>query len=189
MGVTQRPWDGVTRLTVYCFYAIVASRLSTRLPGARWLREVCARQYCSSVATPVNINPNVRLSPSLVLRAHAGIGARTVFLGAGQVVLCEHVTMGPDCTFITGDHPVPSEGRAFRDMEPRTRDIMIEQDVFLGASSIVLPGVTIGRGAAIGAGTVVTRDVPPGAVVVGNPGRVVRTRPVDPEPASGGTNE
>src|SRR5690606_41455691 len=52
--------------------------------------------------------------------------------------------------------------------------IVIEDNVWLGGGAIVLPGVTIGRDAVVGAGAVVTRDVPPGAVVVGNPARVVR---------------
>ena len=52
--------------------------------------------------------------------------------------------------------------------------VVIEDDVFVGARSIILKGVTIGRGAVIGAGAVVAMDVPPMSVVVGNPARVIR---------------
>ncbi len=62
----------------------------------------------------------------------------------------------------------------------RSAPVTLGHDVWLGHGAIVLPGRTIGTGAAIGAGTVVTRDVPPFAVVVGNPGRVLRLR--FPEP-------
>ncbi len=58
----------------------------------------------------------------------------------------------------------------------RQHHVRLGHDVWLGHGVIVLPGVTIGSGAAIGAGTVVTKDVPPFAVVVGNPGRVLRFR-------------
>lgn len=58
----------------------------------------------------------------------------------------------------------------------RQHRVTLGHDVWLGHGAIVLPGVTIGTGAAIGAGTVVTKDVPPFAVVVGNPGRVLRFR-------------
>ena len=55
--------------------------------------------------------------------------------------------------------------------------VIIEDDADLGVGAIVLPGVRIGRGAQVGAGAVVTRDVPPYAVVAGNPARVLRERP------------
>jgi hypothetical protein len=62
----------------------------------------------------------------------------------------------------------------------RSHRVTLGPDVWLGHGVIVLPGVTIGTGAAVGAGSVVTKDVPPFAVVVGNPGRVLRYR--FPEP-------
>jgi len=54
--------------------------------------------------------------------------------------------------------------------------VHIEDDADLGVGAIVLPGVRVGRGAQVGAGAVVTRDVPPYAVVAGNPARVLRER-------------
>jgi acetyltransferase-like isoleucine patch superfamily enzyme len=53
---------------------------------------------------------------------------------------------------------------------------VIEDDVWVGARAIILPGVTIGHGSVIGAGAVVAKSVPPYSIVVGNPGRVVRSR-------------
>ena len=58
----------------------------------------------------------------------------------------------------------------------RSHRVTLGHDVWLGHGVVVLPGVTIGTGAAVGAGAVVTKDVPPFAVVVGNPGRVLRFR-------------
>ena len=54
--------------------------------------------------------------------------------------------------------------------------VVIEDDVWVGARAIILPGVTIGQGSVIGAGAVVAKTVPPYSIVVGNPGRVVRNR-------------
>jgi len=107
---------------------------------------------------------------------NAGIGQGTQFLGLGAVSLGAHVTMGPDCLFITGDHPIPKAGGHFRDLASVHQDIVVEEDVFLGARVTVLPGVTIGRGAAVGAGSVVTKDVPAEVVVAGNPAKVIRSR-------------
>jgi acetyltransferase-like isoleucine patch superfamily enzyme len=54
-------------------------------------------------------------------------------------------------------------------------EIIIDDDVWIGLNSIILPGVHIGRGAIVGAGSVVTKSIPPYSVVVGNPGRVIRS--------------
>jgi virginiamycin A acetyltransferase len=59
---------------------------------------------------------------------------------------------------------------------PSRGDTVVDHDVWLGYSALVLPGVTIGHGAVVAAASVVARDVPPYAVVAGNPARVVRSR-------------
>ncbi|MFJ6112185.1 DapH/DapD/GlmU-related protein [Dietzia maris] len=84
--------------------------------------------------------------------------------------------MGPECYFITGDHPIPADYGRFRDHKSTHAPIVVEEDAFIGGRVIVLPGVTIGRGATVGAGAVVAKDVAPGAVVVGNPAREIRRR-------------
>lgn len=89
--------------------------------------------------------------------------------------------------FIGGEHRVDwittypfslfwSEARHIKG-HPRIRgDVNIGNDVWIGADSMILSGVTVGDGAVIGAGAVVARDVPPYAIVVGNPARIVRKR-------------
>jgi acetyltransferase-like isoleucine patch superfamily enzyme len=62
-----------------------------------------------------------------------------------------------------------------RDRTPLSRPVILEDNVWLGNHVIVLPGVTIGHDSVVGAGSVVTKDVPPRSVVVGNPARVVKT--------------
>ena len=84
--------------------------------------------------------------------------------------------MGPQCLFITGDHTIPPLHRSFDESGSSNRPIDIQDDVYIGARVTVLGGVTVGRGAVIGACAVVVRDVPPGAVVAGNPARVLRQR-------------
>ena len=54
--------------------------------------------------------------------------------------------------------------------------VVIEDDVWVGARVIVLPGIRIGKGSVIGAGAIVTKDVPPFSICVGNPARIIRSR-------------
>jgi len=123
-----------------------------------------------------NIEPGVRLSRGVVVRAGAGVGAGTWFLGSGRVVLGARLKMGPQCMFITNDHPIPPDGVSFSEHNGSEMSILVGEDVFMGARVTVLPGVTIGDGAAVGAGSVVSRDIPAGAVAVGNPAKVIRVR-------------
>ena len=75
------------------------------------------------------------------------------------------VFIGPNVTFTNDKHP-KSGNRGFERM-----DIIVRAGASVGAGAVILPGVEVGAGAMVGAGAVVTRDVPPGATVVGNPAR------------------
>jgi maltose O-acetyltransferase len=167
----------------YLLYRLLAQRLPSEFPGATRFRAWCASRFCANVAPSARINARVLLSRRTRLGPNAGLGEGTMILGRGVANVGSGVTMGPQCVLITGDHPVPADGEHFHEYQPVYRDLVIEEGAFLGARVIVLPGVTVGRGAAVGAGAVVTKDVPPGATVVGNPARIVRTRTV-PEPQS-----
>ena len=68
-----------------------------------------------------------------------------------------------------------------------TKEVVIEDGVFIGVHAIILPGVTVGEGAMVGAGAVVTKDVPPRTMVAGNPARVIRR--LDAEESANQTQE
>jgi len=164
----------VCQLACAVMYRLVICRIPSQLRFLRPVRVAFLRGMGCRVAWTANINAYAQISRKCVIDDHAGVGERCVL--GGEVHLGRHVTMGPECWFITGDHPVPGDLENFRDRTPTHRPIVVEEDVFVGARATVLPGVRIGRGAAIGAGAVVTRDVAPGATVVGNPAREVRRR-------------
>jgi maltose O-acetyltransferase len=90
------------------------------------------------------------------------------------------VMFGPHVTIMGGNHNTGEMGRFMADVTEKREDddpgVVIEDDVWIGASALILPGVTVGRGAIVGAGSVVTRSVPPYAVVTGCPARVRRLR-------------
>lgn len=90
----------------------------------------------------------------------------------GVVTLGDRVSFGPRITLVVSSHPNASR---LRDLGlARKAPIVVEDDAWLGAGVVVMPGVRIGRGAVVGANSVVTRDVPPGHVVAGSPARTVR---------------
>ena len=89
-----------------------------------------------------------------------------------HIYVGDNVMMAPNVVLATAAHPVLPELR--RKGYQYNAPVRIGEDCWLGAGVIVLPGVTIGRGSAIGAGSVVTKDIPENVVAFGNPCRVVR---------------
>jgi maltose O-acetyltransferase len=100
-----------------------------------------------------------------------------VILDTVAVTIGDRVQIGSAVQILAADHPLDSEAR--RSVESG-RPVLIEDDVWIGAGAILVPGVTIGTGSVIGAGSVVTRDIPAGVVAVGNPCRVLRRVSADP---------
>ncbi|HIX12906.1 MAG TPA: sugar O-acetyltransferase [Candidatus Anaerofilum faecale] len=94
----------------------------------------------------------------------------------GDIYVGDRVMMGPNVVLATAGHPVEPELR--RNVAQFNLPIHIGANVWLGAGCIVLPGVTIGENSVIGAGSVVTKDIPANVVAVGNPCRVLR--PIGP---------
>jgi acetyltransferase-like isoleucine patch superfamily enzyme len=94
----------------------------------------------------------------------------------GAIRIGQRVEIAPNCAFYPYNHGMV-DGKTVRELPLQSRgDIVLGDDVWLGFGVVVLDGVCIGDGAVVGAGAVVTRDVPAGAIAVGNPARVVRQR-------------
>ncbi len=99
----------------------------------------------------------------------------------GSIVCAEKITIGDRVwvganTIImdTDFHPIDPEERQQNPKEGKTAPIVIENDVFIGANVLILKGVKIGAGATVGAGSVVTKDVPAKTIVAGNPAKVIK---------------
>ena len=98
-----------------------------------------------------------------------------VFLDVGRITIGDHVQLGPNVQLLTATHPLEPGPR--REGWEGSEPISIGDNAWLGGGAIVLPGVTIGADTVVGAGAVVTRDLPAGVLAVGNPARVVRELP------------
>lgn len=95
-------------------------------------------------------------------------------VAALRITIGDNVAVGANSTILDTDfHPIDPAQRRLNPQSAKTAPVVIEDDVFIGMNSLILKGVTIGRGSVVGAGSVVTKDVLAGTIVAGNPARVV----------------
>jgi maltose O-acetyltransferase len=138
------------------------------------LRRHLLEQLLGSVGEGTEIRPPFYVDYG----SHITIGARCfanfglVALDVAAISIGDDVQIGPNVQLLTPTHPVDPGPR--RDKWEAARPITIDDNVWLGGGVIVCPGVSIGQNTVVGAGAVVTRDLPADVVAVGNPARVIR---------------
>lgn len=95
----------------------------------------------------------------------------------GELEIGDNVSIGPRCTLVVSAHPNASKLKHILVEKPSS--VVIQDNAWLGAGCIILPGVTIGQNAVIGAGAVVTKDVPENTIVAGVPAKVIKKIDID----------
>jgi maltose O-acetyltransferase len=151
------------------------------------LRRALLEQLLGSVGEETMVRPPFHVDYG----RHLSIGARTfanmglVALDVAPITIGDDVQIGPNVQLLTPTHPLEPGPR--REKWEGARPIVIGDNVWLGGGVIVCPGVTIGADTVVGAGAVVTKDLPAGVLALGNPARVVRSLVEEPteEPAHG----
>ncbi len=143
--------------------------------GARRLRAYCARRMLTQCGKHVNVERHARFGRGVTLGDDSGIGVNAS-VGEGTRI-GRDVMMGPECIIYTTTHrydrtDIPMRAQGQTPVNPVT----IEDDCWLGSRVTIMPGVTLGHGCVVGAGAVVTRDVPPCAVVGGVPAKIIKYR-------------
>jgi acetyltransferase-like isoleucine patch superfamily enzyme len=128
--------------------------------------------YCRNAdVEPLQENSYIRIGRNTYIGNHSNI--RT---GGGFVEIGDDTLIAQNVSIIAAGHGVQL-GKLIRDQAPpKNNGVRIGNNVWIGAAAVVLPGVYVADGAIIGAGAVVTKDVPANAIVVGNPARVTRYR-------------
>jgi acetyltransferase-like isoleucine patch superfamily enzyme len=123
-----------------------------------------------------------RFDGTCVIGDHTWIGPQSYF-DARDLVIEQYVGWGPGAKVLGSVHTAEPVGVPIIQTDLDIRPVRIEAWADVGTNAVILPGVTVGRGAIVGAGAVVTQDVPPFAVVAGVPARVIRWRaPVETQP-------
>jgi maltose O-acetyltransferase len=154
--------------------ASLTHRLNMADPTDDALRRVLLTELLGTFGEGSEIRPPFRCDYGY----QTFVGARTfanyglISLDVATVTIGDDVQIGPNVQLLTALHPVEPGLR--RAKWEAAKPIRIGHNVWLGGGAIVLPGVTIGDDTVVGAGAVVTRDLPPGVVAVGSPARVVR---------------
>lgn len=154
------------------FVCDLPQRLGTAVRRRRLLRRFGA------VGRDFRFDPNSIFSTPAQLEV-----GDDVFIGprayvSADVRIGHRVMLGPDPTLIGGNHYFAVRGRSVRFLHPKGREtiepVVIEDETWCGASVVVLGGVTLGMGCVVGAGSVVTRSIPPYTIAAGAPCRPLR---------------
>lgn len=161
-----RAWlEGLLRLLPY-------SALGNACRNRYWSRRLASRG-------PVALHPGVSFygADAISLGAGVSIHENTILNAChGHIRIGDNVLLGPGVLLRAADHLFADPDRPIVAQGHDGGEIVIEDDCWIGGKAVILKDVTSGRGSVIGAGAVVTRDIPPGSVAVGVPARVIGRR-------------
>ncbi len=174
----RQRWS-VIRIICYIVYRLVAKHLPSDIPLigkiSQEFRNMLCRPLFMESANVINVGQGVDFDNgcNIIMRDHANIGSYATLGGPhATITIGRHVMMGTQCMIIAQNHKYLEEGYdGFVG-----KDVLIDDHAWIGNRVIILPGVRVGKHAIVGAGSVVSKDVPDYAVVAGNPATVKRYR-------------
>jgi maltose O-acetyltransferase len=151
-----------------------------------WVRARLLRYFLLKLGTNTVVQQGLRMTnpEKISIGSNCNFGQGAFLTGGGGIRIGDWVGLGPDAKIWSVNHRFDNPDVPWMCQDWERNEVVIEDDVWLGANVFVMPGVRIGKGAIVSAGSIVSKSVPPFAIVVGNPGRVVgwRKRP-EPEEA------
>lgn len=169
-------WNKKNKI-LFILYKITASWLpiSQRMNFAKKIRNFWAKKIIKNYGENINIEQGAFFTPNLSIGNNSGIGIKCEIYG--KVTIGNDVMMGPEVIIYTSGHVIENVNIPMR-LQGGTveKPVIIGNDVWIGRRVIIMPGVTIGNGCVIGAGAIVTHDVPDYCIVAGVPAKIIRER-------------
>lgn len=149
-----------------------------RYPLCNWLKATFLRMCGAKIGKRVVIYPGVWIVPAkgLELGDDVDIALGVIITIGGNVKIGDRTLVGYRTQIIASNHIVPSQKNRIFSAGHISKPVIIANDVWIGANCIILPGVTIGEGAVVAAGAVVTKDIPAFSYAGGVPARVLKMR-------------
>ncbi len=137
-------------------------------------REELLRQLLGRIGRGSVIRPPLYCAYGKYIVVGSGtfINFGAMLIDVAPITIGDDCQIGPNVQFLTPTHPIEPELR--REKWEAARPITLGNNVWIGGGAILLPGISIGDNSVVGAGSVVTRDIPANVVAVGNPARVIR---------------
>ncbi len=142
-----------------------------------YIKIIFLRRIFNFCGNNVNIRPLIKfaLGSNISIGNYSGIGEKSFIQDIGKIDIGDSVLMGPEVMIFTANHNI-KKNQLIRKQGYSVKNVVIEDDVWIGARSIILPGVKIGKGSVVAAGSIVTKSVEPYSVVGGNPAKVIKFR-------------
>jgi acetyltransferase-like isoleucine patch superfamily enzyme len=158
--------------------------LGVKMTGYVWMRRIEIGRNWSDIYLEggvsldhgvVFVTGGSRKRGKVSIRAGTYVNRYTIFDGHESIEVGRRCMIGPHCYITDGDHS-KEPGAPVQAQPMRTAPVVLEDEVWVGSHVVILPGVRIGHGAVIGAGSIVSRNIPANAIAYGVPAKVARMR-------------
>ena len=166
----------LVRLECESFFFGIGMLIPTTL--GVFIRGILAKMFFKKCTGFAWLQPRIILvhTDRMVVGTNFGVNSGSYINGIGGLEIGNYVLIGSNVTISSGKHPIEGKDIPVFTRPTILQKIVIEDDVWIGAGAVIMPGITIAKGTVIGANSVVTKDTLPYSIVAGVPAKTLRFR-------------